>query len=213
MGLWFKTRPSAGGKKRIGRLKWLEKGFSLVELIVAMSVVGILAGVSIPLYMKQQKKAVINGMRSIVSDITSSILTCAAANSPPPEDLPFDSCGGAMASTKALKQIGAQYIDGIVIQMSNPNVCLQFERLAAGNTYETCVSVNTKTGKAVQKHSAGLCHMETNGGCAAGAASGTCSTTSIECSAKAECPAGPSGTTKMCITASMGVCSAAAECT
>lgn len=182
-------------------------GFSLVELLVALFIVAALAGFSIPSYMNHAKKVARMNMINITNGIAKSILSCAAANSPPPANAQFNSC-------KTLEQIEGDLIEGLTAPRARkPKVCLQLERRSGGEVYQACLMVNTKTGKAVRKFNVGLCHRETAGGCAAAASMGLCVPTAVKCQADSDCPLpGSMGITRRCLTGSMGACSASAEC-
>jgi prepilin-type N-terminal cleavage/methylation domain-containing protein len=75
---------------KIFRLKKKDKGFTLVELLVVILIVGILAGIAVPIYLNQKNRAYLNSARedahsigmeiySILSDYTS-FGTSAATN-------------------------------------------------------------------------------------------------------------------------------------
>ena len=49
-----------------------DKGFTLIELLVVIIIIGILAGIAIPVFFSQRKKAV---DKSVVSDVTNASLS------------------------------------------------------------------------------------------------------------------------------------------
>jgi type II secretion system protein G len=66
-----------------------EKGFTLIELLVVIIIIGILAGIAIPVFFSQRKKAV---DKSVVSDVTNASLSLES----------YYSTNNAYPTTKAL---------------------------------------------------------------------------------------------------------------
>ena len=66
-----------------------DKGFTLIELLVVIIIIGILAGIAIPVFFAQRKKAV---DKSVVSDVTNASLSLES----------YYSTNNAYPTTKAL---------------------------------------------------------------------------------------------------------------
>jgi prepilin-type N-terminal cleavage/methylation domain-containing protein len=71
-----------------------EKGFTLIELLVVIIIIGILAGIAIPVFFSQRKKAV---DKSVVSDVTNASLSLES----------YYSTNNAYPTTKALATAAA----------------------------------------------------------------------------------------------------------
>ena len=209
MGLWSAGRskinpPFAAGrggglKKRRGAAAvfnslFSRMGFSLIELLISVSILAVLSAISIPAYNKHRKKAAASEIKATVSNIVKAVVSCVS------HDI-FDSCD-------TVKELGIFNIEGISLGgAASPNICFQFERKAGSKIYKACVAVNTSTGAYTHKYNQKFCHRDTNGGCAA-PADGSCAMLNIECSAVADCPTAPSGATNKCISGT-GVCTTA----
>jgi type IV pilus assembly protein PilA len=76
-----RTEPAPGtrrmGRRRTaaGRLDPTEAGFTLVELLVVMIIIGVLAAISVPVFLNQRKKAVDAGLKTDLRTVAVSVET------------------------------------------------------------------------------------------------------------------------------------------
>ena len=52
--------------------KFNQSGFTLIELLVVIVIIGILAGIAIPVFLNQRKKATVSGMRSDIATVRTA---------------------------------------------------------------------------------------------------------------------------------------------
>ena len=116
-----------------------QKGFSLVELMVVVAIMGILSGIAIPQYLQYRRTAAIESINADMNGIARAFLTCVSVHG-------FDRCdefanlavsgfdpGRDSAGTANTQFFGAKA----------PFVCVDTIRVIGGAEYGSCVELNS----------------------------------------------------------------------
>ena len=109
-----------------------KKGFSLIELMVVVAIMGILASIGIPQYLAYRNRAQYGALGTEATNIARVFMTCISTS-------PFNACDDLEALDVDSDVTGqtANY-EGA----SSPNFCVDFERTIGADMVKSCVSIN-----------------------------------------------------------------------
>ena len=181
---------------KLQQLKFQQrKGFSLVELLTVVAILGVLSAVAVPTYTRYRKQAGLKALAADAKNIKKAILACSAM-------FPFSSCDSAA-------EIEIEVVNLRPAQKHSPNVCFRFEREIGGIVYKQCVSVNTSSGAASETNSEPFCYKVTQSPPPPPITyTYTKHPDSIECNSAADCPSDYN----TCHTGNQGTCNTTAQC-
>ena len=142
-----------GHRRRIP-LANIPKGFSLVELLSALVILGVLIAISIPQFKKHSQAAHLTATRADLREIVKATLICASEKS-------FSQCD-------SLAEIGIKDISMIFLSSDqtvvsshtskSPRVCYKLARAVTGERQLGCVSINMDEGTFKQHVSVRECY-------------------------------------------------------
>jgi type IV pilus assembly protein PilA len=89
-------------------MKTLQKGFTLIELMIVVAIIGILAAIAIPAYQDYTIRAQVSEGLTLASDVKAGIAEFVAQTGEWPDDLAEAGLGSATATDKT-----GRYVSGI----------------------------------------------------------------------------------------------------
>ncbi|WP_088458883.1 pilin [Acinetobacter soli] len=115
-----------------------QKGFTLIELMIVVAIIGILAAIAVPAYQNYIKRAAYTEVTSAMAPIKTAIDVCYASEKSLASCDTYDKIGetAPTASAKALNSIGITATTAVIT--ANPN---SYKGIA---TTDTCVLTPTE---------------------------------------------------------------------
>ena len=182
------------------------KGFSLIEILVAVSIIGIISAIAIPGFQNYRKDAAKVAGDTSVSNIAASFTNCTVLKE-------FSDCN-------TIGKLGVTCSD-CTEHNTNDKMCIQLSKTIGGDDFKACFSVDsTKTPHEIKRTVGGsllgkeVCHTKTyvgaNSAFGAESSNGTdCTQTNAvtKCGASATAPYSDGDVVNTCkIASTQGVC-------
>ena len=125
-----------------------KRGFSLIELMVVVAIMGILASIGIPQYMQYRRTATYAALESRLSTVERAVVTCMAAKG-------WNQCNSIGPNAVAIANPGNSAWGAV-----SPNICAQFDEEVGGSMFIACVQVNAITGTALRTFNKRTCFTQ-----------------------------------------------------
>ena len=124
-----------------------KKGFSLIELMVVVAIMGVLASIGIPQYIQYRRNATYAALEANLTNVERAVITCVSAKQ-------FSECTSGGPNSLAIANTQAQFGN------DSPNICAQFDQEIGGVTFSACVEVNAVTGNSRRTFNERTCYTQ-----------------------------------------------------
>ena len=125
-----------------------KRGFSLIELMVVVAIMGILASIGIPQYMSYRRTATYAALESRLATVERAVVTCMSAKG-------WNQCSSLGPNNVAIANPGNSAWGA-----DSPNICAQFDEEVGGSDFLACVQVNAITGTAIRTFNKRTCYTQ-----------------------------------------------------
>ena len=140
-------------KKRLKILK-SKQGFSLIEVLVAVAIIGIISAIAVPQFTANRNEAAKVAMNTSAGNVAKAFKNCVTLKS-------FGECD-SLGKIKVSCPAGATCDSGK--NATNSLFCAEIHKGKTGSEFEVCVSVNSVSGAEVRTYDGGLlgkiCHLK-----------------------------------------------------
>ena len=109
------------------------KGFSLLEVLVGVSIIGIISAIAVPTYQSYTRTAALTSANSTLKNLAKAFNTCSVLSD-------FSNCDGMDGSNSDLSEIKISCSE-CTAQSTTGNFCVEYEQAVAGKNFKGCVSV------------------------------------------------------------------------
>ena len=129
-------------ERRCKKLLKNNRGFSLLEVLVAVAIIGIISGIAVPQFTKYRNNASKVATETSGKNIASAFRNCLGLNT--------------LGECDTLAKIGIDCPKGATCSVgkdstNNSKFCAEIEATIGAKTYKTCVEVDLGTDKVIQK--------------------------------------------------------------
>jgi type IV pilus assembly protein PilA len=119
-------------------MKTLQKGFTLIELMIVVAIIGILAAIAIPAYQDYTIRTQVSEGLTLASDVKAGVAEYAAQTGDWPLDLAEAGLGSAVAGDKS-----GRYVESI--NVSNGTIVITYGRDANSKIAGSILSIRPLT--------------------------------------------------------------------